>query len=67
MSIPSSLTKIAIGTFNKCLSLTEIEIPSSVKSIEECAFINYRSLQHEIIPVYLSLLIQDDRKNTILH
>lgn len=54
--IPSSITKISIGTFSDCVNLQSINIPYSVTSIENSAFygcsklkgVNFPELIHKL-------------------
>lgn len=44
VNLPSSLTKIGVGTFNNCTSLTNVTLPSSLTTIGDYAFAGCTSL-----------------------
>lgn len=49
-TIPSSVTSIGKGSFQKCISLKQIVISSSLKTIGDDAFGDCSSLEQIVIP-----------------
>lgn len=55
-TLPGDLTLIGSSAFFNCESLTEVDIPSSVPSIEYATFYNCKSLQSITLPETIKLI-----------
>lgn len=50
VSLPNSITKLGKGSFNRCTSLTQINIPEGVKSLEQVCFYKCSALESIELP-----------------
>ena len=66
VSLPDSLTLIALDAFNGCTALTEIALPSGVTEIQRNAFYGCKTLKRISIPAAVTAIGDDTFYNTAL-
>lgn len=66
VSLPDSLTLIALDAFNGCTALTEIALPGGVTEIQRNAFYGCKTLKRISIPAAVTAIGDDAFYNTAL-